>query len=232
MTETIDLAGLRCVHEGDLDGAPCVVVLAHGFEMEPVDLSPFARSLGAPAAFFFPEAPLSAPTRGRAWWPIDVARRAEAMARGPRDLASEHPAGLAAARERFAALLDEVRTLAKGRPLVVGGFSQGGMLTMETLLKTGLRPDGVVLLSTSRIAFDEWEPLGRALEGLPVLVAHGKEDADLSFAAGEALRDFLAQSGADVTWVPHDGGHQIPLPVWRALKRFVIGVTASARASS
>lgn len=97
---------------------------------------------------------------------------------------------------------------------------------METLLRTELplsAVDRVVLLSTSRIAFDTWStPAARQrAASLRVLLAHGRADDDLSFAAGEALRDFLISSGANVTWFAHDGGHQIPLPVWRAMKRFL-----------
>jgi phospholipase/carboxylesterase len=59
------------------------------------------------------------------------------------------------------------------------------------------------------------------LRGLPVLVSHGRADADLAFAAGERLRDLLAGGGADVTWVPFEQGHEIPLEVWRALRKFM-----------
>jgi phospholipase/carboxylesterase len=52
-----------------------------------------------------------------------------------------------------------------------------------------------------------------------VLVAHGSRDAELAFAAGELLRDFARAGGAEVTWLPFQGGHEIPLVVWRALRR-------------
>jgi len=57
---------------------------------------------------------------------------------------------------------------------------------------------------------------------LPVLVSHGTHDPDLAFSAGEALRDFFRSSGARVTWQPFEGGHEIPLIVWRALRRFFV----------
>ncbi|MFO0671238.1 MAG: hypothetical protein U0235_16685 [Polyangiaceae bacterium] len=222
------ITDLRVLTVGPED-AKALVVLAHGFEMTPEDLSPFARSLGADARFYFPEAPLAAETRGRAFWPIDLAARAAALTHGPRDLAGEHPPGLPAARARFAELVVELEREAGDRPIVVGGFSQGGMLTMDTLLRGGVTVDAAVLLSTSRIAWDEWQPHAAKLAGLPVLIAHGRADADLSFAAGDALRAFLVDAGADVTWVPHDAGHQIPLPVWRQLRRFLAAVTARGR---
>ncbi|MEO6688976.1 MAG: hypothetical protein ABIS07_13165, partial [Dokdonella sp.] len=108
----------------------------------------------------------------------------------------------------------------QGRRLVLVGFSQGGMLAMDYTLHDGC-PDALVLLSSSRIAFSDWEPRLRRLAGLPVLVAHGHADAELAFAAGENLRDAAIAGGAVVSWVPFDGGHEIPLVVWRSLRQFL-----------
>ena len=221
--EAIELAGLRVTAVGERASARAVVVLLHGFQMEPGDLVPFAHSLGLPAWFLFPEAPLAASPRGRAWWHIDPALRDAAIARGPRDFAGQHPPDLPAARARLGALLDEVAAHAAGRPLVVGGFSQGGMLACDTLLRAPRRLAAMALLSASRIAASEWPPhlASDRLRGLPVLVSHGEKDPDLAFSAGIALRDALIDAGADVTWVPFDHGHEIPLVVWRRLRKLV-----------
>ena len=48
---TLDLGGLRTIAVGDPDAARVVVVLLHGFQMVPADLTPFAHSLQAPAWF-------------------------------------------------------------------------------------------------------------------------------------------------------------------------------------
>jgi phospholipase/carboxylesterase len=206
------------MEEGDLDTARLAIAMFHGFQMEPADLAPFARSIGLPAWWLFPEAPLPAQPRGRAWWHIDAAAREAAIAKGPRDFAVQHPRDLPDARARWGVIVDGVLARAGARPVIVGGFSQGGMLTIDSMIR-GPRPvAGVALLSASRIAFDEWPDT--RLDGLPVLVAHGRVDDDLAFAAGEALRDTLIARGADVTWLAHDEGHLIPLVVWRALRRW------------
>ncbi|HVZ74050.1 MAG TPA: hypothetical protein VHJ20_16840 [Polyangia bacterium] len=222
--ETIELGGLRAISVGDRAAAPVVVALAHGFQMEPGDLSPFARSIQAPAWFLFPEAPGLAEPRGRAWWHIDAKKREEALRLGPRDFAGEHPPDLPAARERLLAFLEAAKAEAGARPLVVGGFSQGGMLTCDTVLRSRLDVAAMALLSASRIAFDEWRPWLETprVRGLPTLVSHGRADDDLAFAAGEALRDALTAAGADVTWVPFDEGHLIPLLVWRRLRKLLL----------
>ena len=71
----------------------------------------------------------------------------------------------------------------------------------------------------SRIAFDEWGPRLPRLKDLPMLVVHGRDDDELAFSAGESLRDAAMAGGADVEWLPFEGGHGIPLVAWRALRR-------------
>lgn len=225
-TEIVEFAGLRAISIGDAAQALAVVVVLHGFAMGPADLSPFAHSIGVPAWFLFPEGPLPAEPRGRAWWHIDPVLRAASLLHGPRDFAVQHPSDLPMARTRLSAFLDALDSELLGRPLVVGGFSQGGMLTCDTLLRAPRPVSGMVLLSASRIAFDEWASYlaGAPLRGLPVLVSHGSADSDLAFAAGEALRDCLVLAGAEVTWVPFDQGHEIPLLVWRRLRKFLLAL--------
>jgi phospholipase/carboxylesterase len=197
------------------------IVMLHGYAMTPESLSPFANSLGMHARFYVPAGPVDAVPEGRAWWPLDLAARARALEKGPRDLAAEHPAGAPAAREKLLALLAKVRSDVGDCPVAVIGFSQGGMLACDTYLRHQPDIDALALLSSSRINADEWAPLAHRLEGLPVFVSHGEQDGDLAFGAGLALRDFVASGGAKVTWVPFDQGHEIPLVVWRALRKFL-----------
>lgn len=208
------LGGLRVITIGD-PGAATVVVVLHGREMSGAELAPFGHSLGVPAYFVFPDAPLPC-TRGRSWWPVDSEARMRRLVRGPMDLSAMDPPGRAEAREQLEALLDRFGS----RRRVLVGFSQGGMLAMDYVLHGG-RVDGLVLLSSTRIAFADWQPRLPGLAGLPVLIAHGRADDELSFAAGEGLRDSAVTGGADVTWLPFEGGHEIPLVAWRALRQFL-----------
>jgi phospholipase/carboxylesterase len=217
--EVVEIGGLRAVSVGDRD-AKVVMVMLHGFQMEPADLSPFAHSMQAPAWFLFPFAPLDAEGRGRAWWHIDARLRDEALKRGPRDFAPQHPPDLPQARAALSAFLEAL----PAKRLVLGGFSQGGMLSADTFLRGNQELAALALFSASRIAFDEWGPFAHRLRGLPVLVSHGESDPDLAFSAGEALRDFLAGAGADVTWLPFAGGHEIPLVVWRRLRKLLLAI--------
>jgi phospholipase/carboxylesterase len=213
--------GLSALRVGALETSRMQVVLLHGYAMRPEDLEPFSHSLGSPAVFYFPRGPHVLDERTCAWWPIDEERRSRQIASGARDLFEESPPGRPAARASLCAFLDVIRSQAPGLPLVLGGFSQGGMLACDTVLCARQPVAGLVMLSSSRIAFAEWRANREVLAGMPVLVSHGRQDTDLAFGAGEALRDFHQDSDAQVTWQPFDGGHDIPLVVWRALRRFL-----------
>ncbi len=221
-------AGLRTIIVEAAEVSQLSVVVLHGYAMEPEALVPFASSIGVPARFHFLEGPHRAVPKGRAWWPLDAERRARALAAGPRELASESPEGILDARATLLAALEAVRADAPLLPLVIVGFSQGGMLALDTVLRAQPRVAALALLSSSRILEEEWRPLAPRLAGLPILVSHGARDEDLAFSAGEKLRDFCLEAGAHVTWVSFDGGHEIPLVVWRAVRQLLRSVSPAA----
>lgn len=228
-------AGVRslvteCISVGE---APrMAVVMLHGYAMSGADLAPFAHSLGVPAIFYVPEAPLEAVPSGRAWWVMDPEQRRVALLTGPRDLASETPVGAPTARSLLGALVARVRREQPGLPVAVIGFSQGAMLACDAVMHDALRPDALALLSSSRLDIEEWSRRSDRLRGMPVLVSHGEADDDLAFAAGEALRDFCRAAGADVTWIPFPDGHAIPLVVWRGIRRFLSALSPRVEPTS
>jgi phospholipase/carboxylesterase len=220
----VTIGGCPTVMVGEPD-APLAVVLCHGFAMTPADLSPFAHALRLPARFYFPEGPVAAELvpgepHGRAWWHIDPRARLEALAHGPRDFATFEPPDVAAARAVLGGVVDEL--LAQG-PVVLGGFSSGGMLAWDAQLRAPRPLTGLVLLSATRIAWREEEPFVAAapLADLPIFASHGRADPDLAFAAGEALAAAATAAGAKVDFAAFDGGHEIPLVVWRRLRKWL-----------
>ncbi len=217
--KTVQLGELTAIGVGD-ERAELAVVVLHGRQMCAADLAPFARALNMPVHFVFPDAPLPAEPRGRTWWPVDSEARMRRLAGGPMELSAMDPEGRAEARAQLGELIESLAP----RQLVLVGFSQGGMLAMDYTLHAGVRPAALALLSSTRIAIADWQPRAHLLAGLPVLVAHGTRDAELAFHAGELLRDFALAGGARVTWLPFDGGHELPLVVWRGLRKFLRAV--------
>jgi phospholipase/carboxylesterase len=197
--------------------------------MNPAVLRPMVDALALPWPTRIPAGPVCHADGTHSWWSVDPAHRAARLASGPSDLFDRHPAARPAARAVLAAALADARNAWPGCRFVLVGYSQGGMLLMDWLLT---HPDdavvadvaGIALLSSTCIALDEWLPNAHRLQGLPALVTHGRADADLGFFAGERLRDLLQGAGAQTQWLPFDGGHEMPLVVWRALRRFVLGL--------
>jgi len=228
--QSVELAGLRSIVVGSEKRAESICVLLHGYAMRPEDLAPFAQAMRSNARFYFPQGPVAVGARGYGWWPIDEERRREQLRLAPRDLAEECPVSRPAMRAGLCQFIAGVRAHARELPLLLGGFSQGGMLVCDTVLHQ--RPDiaGMVILSASRIAAQEWQPRLAAVRSLPVFISHGRADTDLAFAAGERLRDCLESGGARITWTPFDGGHEIPFVVWRELRKFIAVTAGSARA--
>lgn len=218
----LNLAGLRTLVVGDLRRARQLVVFLHGYTMQPEDLAPFTQTLRVGhTAYALPQAHLDAPRGGHTWWQVDETARQQQLRHGPRDLADAQPAGLPEARRHVEQLLTELLALAPRARLVLGGFSQGGMLACDVALHTAWPLHALFMLSTSMLSQATWAPQLIRLRGLPTLVAHGRTDQNLSFAAGERLRDALSAAGASVQWLAFDGEHQIPLTVWRQLRRFL-----------
>ena len=202
--------------EGGGDGP--LVVLLHGFGAPGTDLAGIHRVVDVPREirFAYPAAPLTLPPMGfgmesRAWWMIDI----EAFERASRegrleDLVKDRPEGLASAREQLIETLDALERELSPSALVLGGFSQGAMLSLDVALHDDRALAGLVLWSATLLNEDEWVPRMASREGLPVLQSHGRMDPLLPFAIAEMLNAHLVRAGMDVELVEFRGGHEIP----------------------
>jgi phospholipase/carboxylesterase len=150
--------------------------------------------------------------------------QADRAAGKARDLSGEIPRGLLEARERVKALLGDVHKILGADPArtVLGGFSQGAMLSCDALLHSTQPYAGLVQLSSTLVARQEWAPLLTKRKGLPLFQSHGTHDPILPFSMAERLRDECVQAGVMVEWQPFRGGHEIPEPVLRKLGSFLV----------
>jgi phospholipase/carboxylesterase len=218
--------------DGQGGGHGPLVILLHGFGAPGDDLVPLSDVIDVPAGtrWLFPEGPLPLSLGfgdSRAWWIIDFARiQADRAAGRVRDLSIEIPQGLALARERLLAFLNELpRHLSIDyKKTVIGGFSQGAMLTCDAVLQTDYPFAGLIQLSSNLLAQPVWGPIMPKRKGLPVFQSHGTQDDILSHVGAERLRDMMAQSGLAVEWHSFRGGHEIPESVLRRLGGFLTKV--------
>lgn len=237
------LGGLSCQVFPETRGPPrAAVVLCHGFGAPGDDLVGLHGELLqlqpalAAARFVFPEAPLSlGPSMGfdgRAWWMIDFDQVQRLQAQDPEALRAfrkEEPPGMAKARSLLTALVHAVcaQTGLGLSRVLLGGFSQGAMLSTDVALRLEEAPLGLLALSSTLLLEDVWRPKAKARAGLPVFQSHGRQDPLLPFSEAERLRDLLVEAGLPHTWVPFRGGHQIDLEVLEKAARFLAERVAS-----
>jgi phospholipase/carboxylesterase len=234
----ITLAGLTTRLTGGRDGHGSgdgpVVILLHGYGAPGDDLVGLANFLIGPVGtrWIFPEAPLPLNMgygNARAWWLIDMARlEADRAAGRVRDLSSEVPRGLPQAREaleKWLSVLPSALSVDYRRTLI-GGFSQGAMLTCDLVMRTSFPFAGLIQLSGSLLARQDWRPSVGKRAGLPVFQSHGTQDPILPYVMAERLRDELMAEGLTVNWNKFQGGHEIPEPILARLNGFVTKVLA------
>ena len=215
------VSGLRTVEVGR---GTRLVVLLHGFSSAPAEWLPFVDRLGrgTDMRLVFPEGSTTgARGTGRAWWPLDLSSHLDAT--GLPDLTRTRPTGLAPSAKRVQALIDEVTGRAGTRrdDVVLGGFSQGGMVSAEVAFRSRTPLRRLVLLSPTVVDEASWRQGLAARRGLRVFVAHGRQDPVLSFAITARWVETMRAAGLDVSWVPFDGGHEIPATVVRPLATFL-----------
>lgn len=213
-----------------------VVVLCHGFGAPGTDLVGLAEALVAlePALsgvrFVFPAAPLELADFGasdaRAWWMIDfdvIARLRAASPEALREFRRQEPDGMPAARRALHALVDEVMNtsgLAYSK-LVLGGFSQGAMISTDLALRLEEAPAGLAVLSGTLLIEEVWRKKAASRAGLPVFQSHGRIDEVLPFQAARWLESLLREAGLEIEFSAFDGGHEIPLDALRGLAAFL-----------
>ncbi|HEX8819454.1 MAG TPA: dienelactone hydrolase family protein [Archangium sp.] len=230
------LGELDCqVLEAMAEGASpeLAVVLCHGFGAPATDLVPLAQELvelkpelGAKVRFVFPAAPLSLSAMGmpyaRAWFhlPQEVMMGRE---RNWDEYAASTPEGLVQARRGLMSLLAALSAATKlpyGR-IVLGGFSQGGMVTTDVALRLEEAPAGLCILSGTLLSQDEWKQRAEKRKGLPVLQSHGRYDDILAFSQAERLQKLLTDAGLPVEFIPFNGPHTIAPEVLERLAEFL-----------
>jgi phospholipase/carboxylesterase len=193
-----------------------ILVLLHGYASSPETFLGLVDRTDLPRGtlLVLPRAPLPVPgvDQGTMWWPL------------PRDfgrIRREHLPGLDEARERVVALVERLETEHPGRRVLLGGFSQGAITTLDVALRNPTLPLAGIALMSGTMS-DEYGTMARleARRGLRVYVSHGTHDRVLSYDDDARLVDAMRAHGLDVTFDGFDGGHVVTPEVSRALAAF------------
>ena len=196
-----------------------LVVVLHGWGANAADVE-FLVSLLAlkPCEFLLPDGPFPHPNgEGRMWYSfpqtytfgLDLGDRPDLLT--SRQL-----------------LTDWLKSLASttGVPLsrtILGGFSQGGAMTLDVGLPLPLA--GLMVLSgythapIAPSATKSFVPPTSPIA--PILMVHGRQDPVVPLIAAQHTRDGLITAGASVDYEEFDMGHEITPIVLNRVQRFI-----------
>ncbi len=183
------------------------VIMLHGFGANEHDLQALAEYFPFFERWIFPRAPigLHEDAESYAWFP----RQADALqilhgSEGFPDLGNFDSAELQDAGAQVAQLADEIAA----EQYVLAGFSQGGMVAIETALQMRKKPAGLMIFSSALVARDRWASSMDSLNLLPVFQCHGSRDEVLPYHRAEELRNLL-MAHCNVYFQSFNGGHEI-----------------------
>lgn len=218
------IGDLDCVivEPENCESPKAVCLLCHGYgapSTDLVSLAPELMGVGGPLAeivYVFPAAPIELDPMfdARAWWPIDMEKLQQMMMLGQtREMKGESPELLPARSTSIAKLIDELRITYRlpASKIIIGGFSQGAMLTTDVALKYPELLGGLIVWSGSLIDADNWQELAKKQSPLTVVQSHGRTDPILPYTGAEELRDMLLEAGHSVHFCEFGGQHSIPM---------------------
>ncbi len=202
----------------------CVVWL-HGLGADGHDFEPIVPELAIPEShavrFIFPHAPVRPVTinggmQMRAWYDFLTL----APVRG------EHYGQV---QESVIALQQTITALRQEySKVVIGGFSQGGVIAGTAALSEGAAPDGVFVLSAYLPDFHRAGlTLSAEAADLPVFQAHGVHDPVIPVTFGRAARETFDEAGTALEYEEYMMEHNVCLEEIRALRTWLLKVLAA-----
>lgn len=228
----------------DPSAAAPTVVLLHGFGASAADLVDLADPIDAairhafdcgshdPVRYIFPHAPVpievAGMSYGRAWFPRDPQSLHAALYGGYfQDLRGLEDPAVAEAAHAVRALIEDCG--ADWRRVVVGGFSQGAIVSSELLRQAvdgAPAPRVALLFAGALIGAKDWAATAQRCRsarqvvdapqqaGAPprytaVFQSHGRQDSILPFEQGVALSEAITSLGYALHRHDFVGGHTI-----------------------
>jgi phospholipase/carboxylesterase len=200
-------------------GAPAgPLALLHGRGADERDLHPLLDALDPERRLLgvTPRGPLALPPGGAHWYVLA-------------GIPTPDPATFWASFELLSGWLDGLP-----RPLVLGGFSQGCVMSWALGLGRGpeKRPAAIVALSGFMPVVEGLELDLSGLHGYPVAIGHGSYDEVISAQFGRQARERVEGAGADVLYREYPLGHGIDPRVLPELRDFVERAVVASAASS
>jgi len=130
-------------------------------------------------------------------------------------LHDKSPPGIETATEMLVSTISQsLDDLGGSGRYVLGGFSQGAMLTMHTSLLSDVPPpELLVQFSGTLVCQSTWQTqLGAGrLRQTDVVQSHGRQDPILPFSSAQTLFGLIENACKSAKFLPFNGPHTIPM---------------------
>ncbi len=185
-----------------------MVIMIHGRGADMNDLADLAPLLDAPdgARFVFPNAPKpfeAYPGMSFGWTWFEGWPPTQESVRESREVLLE--------------FLEEITAKYPTTSLIVAGFSQGAMMSLDV----GLRHEAAAVIAMSGGLYEHDLPDLAARKETPVLLSHGSLDDVVPVNYARRARALLEDAGFDVEYHEYPMGHQVVMEEVTAVKEFI-----------
>ena len=183
--------------QGGGRGGPLLILL-HGYGSNEEDLLGLMPYLDPRLTGIGIRAPIPLDWGGYAWFPIEMTDAG---------LHLDFSQALALCR-RLGDKIDQVQCQHRADQVFVLGFSQGASIALTVALGRPHLAAGVV--GMSGVCVEEMLPADRTqIQGLPVLLTHGRQDPVIPIHQGRSGRDLLRALPVELSYREYDMGHEV-----------------------
>ncbi len=190
------------------------IVLFHGYGADAQDLFPLSKVIPTQKKFnwYFPNGPISIPLgvgwTGKAWWPISLDRYQKESRN--LDISDEVPEDIEKLVSDFSSWIKAKKIDPK--KLIIGGFSQGGMLALNLFFNLEVPPKALILLSSNLVNKTNLKKhLKSEMIDSAFFMSHGQNDPVLPMGGADRLHSFLTSAGLRGKMIRFNGGHEMVL---------------------
>lgn len=120
-------------------------------------------------------------------------------------------------------LIEKIEEEVPSNRIFLGGFSQGGAMSLEVGLRYPKTLGGIISLSAYFLSQDHLVKKNHPQQTTPIFVAHGEQDAVVPFVLGKTAENLLKQHNFNVEWYSNPFlAHNVDAPELETLKTWLL----------
>jgi phospholipase/carboxylesterase len=193
------MASQLSTHELPAQGDPqAICIILHGVGDSHHGMIGLATALRMPDVHYaLPDAPDPYMGIGYSWYPIPQEFFVPGSHKNRDELVAGCREKVLRCRQQVHDMIDALCKRFDNVPLILGGFSQGGLIAMDAGFTCGHALAGLFVLSSYFPQAREVLPLSRQRADLPVFIGHGQMDDVVDFAYCGEMREVLEAHGVN-----------------------------------